>query len=146
MKILLVTSEFFAWGVYGGYGSFARKLGGELVKHGVEVDVIVQKMQRGEIGQTQHYKEIHPYSLATIRDDKVGLKVFMKWLGRKDIASEINTKKIKIVLDISIFSSFVLSFIGGINVPFSKNFFLLISCLFRVFSQKTRILRAVFRL
>ena len=44
MKILFVADEFFAWGVYGGYGAFTRKLGGELVKRGIEVDAIVHRI------------------------------------------------------------------------------------------------------
>jgi glycosyltransferase involved in cell wall biosynthesis len=41
LKILLVADEFFAWGVYGGFGAFTRKLGEELVKRGIEVEAIV---------------------------------------------------------------------------------------------------------
>lgn len=44
MKVQLVADEFFAWNFYGGYGAFTRKLGCELVKHGVEVEAIVQKI------------------------------------------------------------------------------------------------------
>lgn len=44
MKILLVADEYFSWGVYGGFGAFSRKLGKELVKAGLEVDAIVQKI------------------------------------------------------------------------------------------------------
>ena len=44
MKVRLVSSEYFSWGIYGGYGAFTRKLGAELVKKGVEVEVVVQKI------------------------------------------------------------------------------------------------------
>ncbi len=44
MKVQLVVDEYFSWGVYGGYGAFARKLGRELVKKGIQVEAIVQKI------------------------------------------------------------------------------------------------------
>jgi len=44
MKVQLVASEFFAWGIYGGFGAFTRKLAKELVSRGVQVEVIVQKI------------------------------------------------------------------------------------------------------
>ena len=44
IKIRLISSEFFSWGEYGGYGAFTRKLGGELVKRGIDVECIVQKI------------------------------------------------------------------------------------------------------
>jgi len=44
MKVQLVASEYFSWGVYGGFGAFTRKLAKELMDRGVEVEVIVQKI------------------------------------------------------------------------------------------------------
>jgi len=44
MKVLLVTSEFFEWGLYGGFGAFARKLGVELIKRGIEVDAVIPRL------------------------------------------------------------------------------------------------------
>lgn len=40
----MVADEFFAWGVYGGFGAFTRKLAVELVKRGVDVEVFVHKI------------------------------------------------------------------------------------------------------
>jgi len=55
MKIRLVADEFFDWGVYGGFGAFTRKLAVELVKKGVEVDVIVQHISDSQLppGETE---------------------------------------------------------------------------------------------
>jgi len=54
MKVLLVADEFFAWGVYGGFGAFSRKLAMELVKKGHDVEVIIQRFsnQQKPIGET----------------------------------------------------------------------------------------------
>jgi len=55
MKVLLIADEFFSWGIYGGFGAFTRKLGKELTKRGVEVEVIVQKISdlQKEVGETE---------------------------------------------------------------------------------------------
>ena len=54
-KIQLICNQFFAWGEYGGYGAFTRKLGGELVKSGLEVECIVQKIspEQKPVGQIE---------------------------------------------------------------------------------------------
>ncbi len=71
MKILLVADEFFSWGVYGGFGAFARKLGGELVKHGIEVDAVVHKISNKQcpIGETEVIDGVH---VKTLPRSKIG--------------------------------------------------------------------------
>jgi glycosyltransferase involved in cell wall biosynthesis len=44
VKVRFVGSEWFSWGQHGGYGAFNRKLSSELVKRGIEVEAIVQKI------------------------------------------------------------------------------------------------------
>lgn len=39
LKVVLVSSEFFMWNRFGGFGAFTRKLAVELVKQGVEVEL-----------------------------------------------------------------------------------------------------------
>lgn len=60
MKVLLVADEFFSWGVYGGFGAFTRKLAKELVKRGVEVEVIVHKISDSQkpVGETEWIDDI----------------------------------------------------------------------------------------
>jgi glycosyltransferase involved in cell wall biosynthesis len=41
MRICLISTEIFAWGKHGGFGRATRMIGGELVKRGVEVFVVV---------------------------------------------------------------------------------------------------------
>ena len=55
MKVCLIADEFFSWGVYGGFGAFTRKLAGELVKHGVKVEVFVHKISQEQkpVGETE---------------------------------------------------------------------------------------------
>jgi len=55
VKVLLVADEFFAWGVYGGFGAFTRKLGKELVKRGVEVEANIQHISKLQqpVGETE---------------------------------------------------------------------------------------------
>jgi len=43
MKICFITSQIFAWGKYGGFGSMTRLLGRELVKRGIEVCAVVPR-------------------------------------------------------------------------------------------------------
>ncbi len=43
LKIQLITSEIFEWGIYGGYGNHTRRLGQELVKRGVDVEVVISR-------------------------------------------------------------------------------------------------------
>ena len=71
MKVLLVADEFFSWGVYGGFGSFTRKLGGELVKQGVQVDAIVHKIssKQAPVGETE---VIDGMNVKTLPRDKLG--------------------------------------------------------------------------
>ena len=65
MKILLVADEFFAWRVFGGFGMFTRKLGGELVKRGVEVDAVVQWIsdEQKPVGETEVIDGVHVATL-----------------------------------------------------------------------------------
>ena len=42
MKISLVSDEFFIWDRFGGFGAFTRKLATELVRHGLEVEVLME--------------------------------------------------------------------------------------------------------
>lgn len=71
MKVLLVADEFFSWGVYGGFGAFTRKLGGELVKRGLEVDAIVHKVSNEQhpIGETEL---IDGVNVKTLPRSKIG--------------------------------------------------------------------------
>lgn len=43
MKICFICTEIFAWGKYGGFGRVTRKIGGELVKKGIDVFAVVPK-------------------------------------------------------------------------------------------------------
>lgn len=71
MKVQLVADEFFSWGVYGGFGSFSRKLGKELVNRGIEVDAIVQKISDSQksVGETE---EIDGVTVKTLPRSKYG--------------------------------------------------------------------------
>jgi len=55
LKVQIVSDEFFAWGLYGGFGFFARKLGGELVKRGIETEAIVHRISDEQklVGETE---------------------------------------------------------------------------------------------
>lgn len=55
MKVLLVADEFFSWGIYGGFGAFTRKLGRELVKHGVEIECWIHQISKEQkpVGETE---------------------------------------------------------------------------------------------
>lgn len=45
MKICLICVELFGQGVYGGFGRATRKIGGELRKRNIEVDVVVPQRE-----------------------------------------------------------------------------------------------------
>jgi glycosyltransferase involved in cell wall biosynthesis len=42
LKVTFVSNEFFIWDRYGGFGAFTRKLAVELVRNGVEVEVLME--------------------------------------------------------------------------------------------------------
>lgn len=48
MRLCLICGEIFAWGKYGGFGRATRKIGGELLRRGIEVTAIVPR--RGDQG------------------------------------------------------------------------------------------------
>jgi glycosyltransferase involved in cell wall biosynthesis len=49
-RICILTSQYFGWGVYGGFGSMSRKLAESLVRAGYQVSVIVPRRR----GQQSH--------------------------------------------------------------------------------------------
>ncbi len=42
LKVTLVSNEFFIWDRHGGFGAFTRKLARELVKQGVDVELLME--------------------------------------------------------------------------------------------------------
>jgi len=73
MKVLLIADEFFSWGIYGGFGAFTRKLGKELIKRGVEVEVIVQKISelQKEVGEIEIIDGVSVKTLPRSKPQKI---------------------------------------------------------------------------
>src|SRR3990172_10318490 len=45
IRICFVTKDIFGWGKYGGFGSYVRLVGSELVKNGFEVDSVIPRSE-----------------------------------------------------------------------------------------------------
>ncbi len=79
IKVTLVSDEFFAWGRYGGFGFFTRKLGSELVKRGFIVDCWVQNFNipnQPKIGEVEVINGVNVKVTPRLRH-KLGKKLLL---------------------------------------------------------------------
>ena len=66
MKVCLVSIEYFAWGINAGFGMFTRKLGTELVKHGVEVEAFISATNYADRVPIGEYEDIDGAKVKTL--------------------------------------------------------------------------------
>ncbi len=67
LDICILTSQYFAWGKYGGFGSMSRKLAEGLARIGHRVSVIVPRRQDQKAVETVNGVEIHSFSGLSMR-------------------------------------------------------------------------------
>src|SRR4029453_3112827 len=60
--VCILTSQYFDWGIYGGFGSMSRKLGESLASSGYRVSVIVPGRQGQPPVETIAGVEINSFS------------------------------------------------------------------------------------
>ena len=60
--VCILTSQYFDWGIYGGFGSMSRKLAESLVASGYRVSVIVPGRQEQRPIETIGGVEIQSFS------------------------------------------------------------------------------------
>jgi glycosyltransferase involved in cell wall biosynthesis len=61
-KICILTSQYFGWGVYGGFGSMSRKLAESLVLAGYQVSVIVPRRHDQQPLETINGVEVQSFA------------------------------------------------------------------------------------
>jgi glycosyltransferase involved in cell wall biosynthesis len=66
VKVCLVSVEYFAWGINAGFGMFTRKLGTELVKHGVEVEAFITTADYSKRVPVGEYEDIDGVKVKTL--------------------------------------------------------------------------------
>jgi len=78
MKINIISTEFYEWGVYGGFGMFTRKLGKELVKRGIEVEAFMPKFSNLQKtpGEYELIDGVQVKTLPRVRHKPFNLKMY----------------------------------------------------------------------
>ncbi|HMU29880.1 MAG TPA: glycosyltransferase, partial [Nitrospira sp.] len=66
--VCILTSQYFDWGIYGGFGSMSRKLAESLVRAGHRVSVIVPGRQGQQPTETIGGVEIRSFSPRNVMD------------------------------------------------------------------------------
>ncbi|HQR14752.1 MAG TPA: glycosyltransferase family 4 protein [Nitrospira sp.] len=66
--VCILTSQYFDWGIYGGFGSMSRKLAESLVRAGHQVSVIVPGRQGQQPTETIGGVEIRSFSPRNVMD------------------------------------------------------------------------------
>ncbi len=65
--VAILTSQYFGWGIYGGFGSMSRQLAENLVQVGYRVTVIVPRRQNQKPLEQINGVEVHSFSPLDIR-------------------------------------------------------------------------------
>ncbi len=68
VPVCILTSQYFGWGIYGGFGSMSRKLAEYLVGAGWEVEVIVPRRSGQEPLEVINGVHVRSFSLSHPRD------------------------------------------------------------------------------
>lgn len=67
-RICILTSQYFGWGVYGGFGSMSRKLTESLVQSGYQVSVIVPRRRGQQPRKIINGVEVQSFSPTRLSD------------------------------------------------------------------------------
>ena len=64
MKVCFIVSQIFAWGKFGGFGSAARTIAGELASRGIETSVVMPRSGKQRALEELDGLEVHGYNPA----------------------------------------------------------------------------------